>query len=71
MKAANWEWDHPMRKKCVAVNTTERSSEDILTSDVEMQIGVCLADFGLLLYFHTFFPLFWNGNEYPVLLYVI
>lgn len=70
-KAANWEWNHPTRKTCVVVNTTERnwSSEDTLTSDVEMQFRVCLA--GLVLYFHTFFPVFWNGNEYPVPLYVI
>jgi hypothetical protein len=39
-KAANRKWNHPRRKKFVAVNKNEKGVRDLktaLTSDIEMQ----------------------------------
>jgi hypothetical protein len=38
-KAANREWNDPKRKKCVAINTAEKSGDikNALTSDTEIQ----------------------------------
>ena len=60
-KAANREWSHPKRKKCIAVQKAEQSwkSEDrfdIRHGDGEFE--VCPAGFGLALvqYFLTMLP---------------
>ena len=47
-QAANREWNQPRRKKFVAVNKNEKgvgNLKNTLTSDIEMQFGVCPAGF--------------------------
>jgi hypothetical protein len=47
-KAANREWNQPRRKKFFVVNKDEKGLGDLktaLTSDMEMQLGVCPACF--------------------------
>jgi hypothetical protein len=47
-KTAKREWNQPRRKKFVAVNKDKKGVGDLktaLTSDMEMQFGVCPAGF--------------------------
>ena len=76
-KTGKREWNQFKRKKCVAVNKAERSwrSEehfDIRHGDTEF--GVCPAGFwsrfGSVFPYYAPFPVFWNGNAYPVPLHI-
>ena len=74
-KAANWEWNQPVGERSVLQSTGLKGVGDLqgtLTSDMVMQFGVCSAGFqsffGPVLY--APFPMFWNGNVYPMPLYV-
>ena len=68
-RAANREYNQPKRKKCVAVNKSERSwrSEecfDIRHGDAEFETTHLI--FGLALVQDFLIPPFWNGNVYSV-----
>lgn len=48
--------------------------QSVLTSDIEMQFGVCPADFwswfGSVFPCYAPYPAFWNRNAHPVPIYV-
>jgi hypothetical protein len=74
-RATNREWEQFKRKKCVAVNKAERSWGSEKHFDVrygDAMFGVCRVwlRFGPVFSHCVPFYTFWNGNAYPVPVYV-
>ncbi|KAL6037599.1 hypothetical protein STEG23_004918, partial [Scotinomys teguina] len=76
-EAANREWNQPQRKKYVDINKVEqrwRYDEyfDIRHGDAEFEVSPSnfQSSFGAAIPHYAPFSAVWNGNVYPVLLYV-